>query len=63
MDNGINDATKIIEDMYKIQFEKGYRQAMGEMGAILEKTFRNGYNKGFDDAIKMRCKNEQEKED
>lgn len=52
MDNGIKDASKIIDDLSKEQFERGYRQAMDEMDVILDKTFKNGYNRGFEDAEK-----------
>lgn len=63
MDTGKYDVSKIIEDIVKYNYEKGYMQAKNEMDVILEKTFRSGYNKGYDDAMKLRCKNGQEKED
>lgn len=52
METGKNDASKIIDDLIKEQFERGYRQAKDEMDVILDKTFKNGYNRGFEDAEK-----------
>ena len=60
MDTGKNDASKIIDNLIKEQFERGYRQAMDEMGVILDKTFKNGYNRGYEEAVKRGSRNEQE---
>lgn len=60
MDNGKFDASKILDELIKEQFERGYRQAMDEMGVILDKTFKNGYNRGYEDAKKVGCINKQE---